>query len=391
MQNIYKFGGIRSYCTTPFKSKVHGLVSNANNNNNNKSTESLIINSRNLLFHGRQLLERGDLDQAEKMIVHSFRNFNKKIDIHSSLFAVPSHAVGLVSLKKGKYSKGEQFFKLSLDRSETDSSYVYRNSIETSNDLGLSLLRQGKTQESFEQLQKALNLALEYQMYSLVASIYTNLGEYYKDMCYYDKSKFYHGIAHSRLMTYSSPGLDMARCFLNRSQISRISGEMDQSKEFLLEGSGILIRYLKRMGYSSNLPKHMDWAKTLIEFGHYYYKMGNIDKAKKKLNSAKKLFEEMNIKSIPDSVINTLNLAIIEKNIQLAPATSAADQQKIETHIQNLLAEIQKPYKDLQLEKFNPKLNRFNNVFDNLKNQKCQKPIPLIENLHFQLSGMINF
>ncbi|EGC38235.1 hypothetical protein DICPUDRAFT_149128 [Dictyostelium purpureum] len=342
---VSSFINSRGTVLSSFNSSLNNSRNNNNNNSSNNNNNSIINNSRfystisptskpnyQVIFfkYSRKipvhhtkiefdkviaLADSGFLSNAESNVVRVLRNLQKEVDISSSFYGYPLYAAGLVSLKKGKYVAGEKFFRNSLSKySDYDRSYVYR--IETTNDLGLNLLRQGNSQEAERYLLGSYNLAIKYEV-KLLPHIFTNIGEYYKELCLYDDANFYHGNANSHLILLASQnansGIDLARCYLNRAQIFRLLNKIDEAENFLNMGSEILIQFFKER-YNSPIPKHMDWSKLLLEVGHLYYAKGEYKKAKKKFISARNHFNLMKNSSVPDAIFNTLNLAIMEYN-----------------------------------------------------------------------------
>ncbi|KAN0030475.1 hypothetical protein ACTA71_009114 [Dictyostelium dimigraforme] len=325
--------------------------------------------TRHSIFRARESLDKGLLKKAEDFAVSSVRDFMKKIDLSSSLYAYPTYALGLISLKKGYYSTSEGLLKDSLSRSEAIddiSKFVKKNMIESTNDLGLALLRQGRPEESALNFFKAEKMVKEnIDLYFLLPAIYSNIGEYYRELCYYDKSIEFHARAHNYLLAYPREQLNLARCLLNRGQLYRLSNQIEASKEFLDAGGKKLINYLNSID-SKSTPNHMDWSRFLVEYGHYYFSIGNIEKARQKFISAKDHFISMNNSDTPDAIINLINLAVIEKNFpKLSPTQS-------DTYISDILASIQAPLLKLKAQKFNTRSLRIDSAIQNLVNSPIQ-------------------
>ncbi|KAN0016330.1 hypothetical protein ACTFIU_006297 [Dictyostelium citrinum] len=325
--------------------------------------------TRHSIFRARESLDRGLLKKAEDFAVSSVRNFMKKIDLSSSLYAYPTYALGLISLKKGYYSTSEGLLKDSLSRSEAIddiNKIVKKNMIESTNDLGLALLRQGRPEESALNFFKAEKMVKEnFDFYFLLPAIYSNIGEYYRELCYYDKSIEFHARAHNFLLAYPNEQLNLARCLLNRGQLYRLSNQIEASKEFLDAGGKKLINYLNSID-SRSTPNHMDWSRFLVEYGHFYFSIGNIEKARQKFISAKDHFISMNNSDTPDAIINMINLAVIERNFPTLPSAQS------EIYISDILASIQAPLLKLKSQKFNTRSSRIDSAIQNLVNNPAQ-------------------
>ncbi|KAK5583841.1 hypothetical protein RB653_005443 [Dictyostelium firmibasis] len=323
--------------------------------------------TRHSIFRATESLDRGLFKKAEDFAVSSIKDLMKKIDLSSSLYAYPTYALGLISLKKGYYSISESFLKDSLSRSEAIDGIDrnVKNIAESTNDLGLSLLRQGRFEESALYFFKAEKIAKDYNLDFLLPSIFSNIGEYYRELCYYDKSSNYHAKAHNYLLAFPKEQLNLARCCLNRGQVYRLSNQIEESGDFLNAGAKILTNYLNSID-SNPTPNHMDWTRFVIEFGHLYFSMGEIEKARQKFIIAKNHFISMNNSNIPDAIINMLNLAVLERNFPtLTPAQS-------NSYISDILASIQTPLQKLKGLKFNTRSPRIDSVIQNL----VSNPIP---------------
>ncbi|KYQ92959.1 hypothetical protein DLAC_05559 [Tieghemostelium lacteum] len=403
----------RYYCTNNKNnnttiSKLNNIPSSPLNSilkyTKSKPTKNIIINGHNQIYKSKELIERGYYNKAEKSILYGFRYMQSRVNPLSSIFTIPNHAVGLVSYKMGKFSIGEQFLKYSLDRKDDDtekSIFFTRHQIGATNDLGLTFLRQGRSQEAEETLFKALDMANKYELFDLLPTIYSNLGEFYKEMCYYDKAAEYHGLAHSQANynkdLINGADIDISRIYLNRAQILRISGSLEECKVFYEQGVKHMLQYFDKMGYSKNrVPKHNDWAKSLIEFGHIYYQEGQYEKALLKFQNAKTIFEEMGNANTLDALFNQLNIALILKHFNPTQLDSNVQLD----NIQQILQRIEKPYQELKREKYMSRFNRIDTVIQSLKEQKffnslgeniaakknSEKNIKLIEPQHFQLT-----
>ncbi|KAM9968122.1 hypothetical protein ACTFIW_002556 [Dictyostelium discoideum] len=331
--------------------------------------------TRHSIFRARESLDRGLLKKAEGFAVSSVRDFMKKIDLSSSLYAYPTYALGLVSLKKGYYSTSEDLLRDSLSRSEAIdviSKNVRKNMIESTNDLGLALLRQGDYGKSFSKFSKAEEMVKEEMLkdnntdfYFLLPAIYSNIGEYYREFNCYDTSIEFHARAHNYLLAYPEEQLNLARCLLNRGQLYRISNQIEVGKEFLDAGQKKLINYLNSID-SRSTPNHMDWSKFLMEYGHYYFSIGNIEKARKKFTSAKNHFISMDNSETPDAIINMINLAIIEKNFPTLPSAQS------DTYISEILSSIQSPLHKLKNQRFNLDSYEIDSAIQSLVNDPIQ-------------------
>ncbi|KAM9992865.1 hypothetical protein ACTFIY_010313 [Dictyostelium cf. discoideum] len=330
--------------------------------------------TRHSIFRARESLDRGLLKKAEDFAVSSVRDFMKKIDLSSSLYAYPTYALGLISLKKGYYSTSENLLRDSLSRSEAIDGInksVKKNMIESTNDLGLALLRQGEYGKSFSNFSKAEEmvkeeiLKKEIDLYFLLPAIYSNIGEYYREFHCYDTSIEFHARAHNCLLAYPLEQLNLVRCLLNRGQLYRISNQIEVSKEFLDAGHKKLVRYLNSID-SKSTPNHMDWSKFLMEYGHYYFSIGNIEKARKKFISAKDHFISMDNSETPDAIINMINLAIIEKKFPTLPSAQS------DTYISEILASIQSPLLKLKTQRFNLDSHEIDSAIQSLVNDPIQ-------------------
>eukprot|EP01132_Coremiostelium_polycephalum_P004343 gene4343-5435_t len=333
------------------------------NNNANKSAIFLnsIAGARNSIIRGKELYERGRLGDAEKLIVSGFKTLIQNIDYESSHFIYPTQSLGMVSMKMGKYQSGEKFFKIAQDkiqRAMQENNFYIKNESEVYNNQGLLALRKGNTTVALQFLTKALETAEKHSL-PTVPSIYSNFGEYYKLQLKYEQSLNYFSLAHlSYIHIYGSSTLanqdtiDKARCLLNRAQILRILERYDEGKEFLIEGFKVLSTIFRYEGKGA-CPKSSDWAKALIEFGHFYAISGEYEKAKQKFINAKEIYESLETPFAPDYIINNLNLAILERYLlsmstTISPTTLIPSESKTKEYIVGLLKPISKPLEEMK-------------------------------------------
>ncbi|GAM21928.1 hypothetical protein SAMD00019534_051030 [Acytostelium subglobosum LB1] len=368
---------------TEHLSKLHQDLSK-----NEPNFRQTMTNSMYSVFQGREYLERGAYEQGEKLIIDGFKTLNTNVDFSSSLFAVPTHAMGLASVRKGDFKNGSTLFNLAIDRCKDVDSIVYKNFIlpEALNDLGLCLVRQKKPVDAYEAFQRAETLANDNDLNQL-SSIFTNIGEFYKDGKNFSQSNLYHGKAHYKLIDKGKVNIDLVRCLLNRAQVLRLDGNISEGRTLLAEAITTLrsLEAGKDKQLKNKRPRHIDWAKILIECGHFYYDEKAYGQAKMILKNAKDLLDLLEIPHSPDAVINTINLAILEKKYPTTNAAASAEQIKV------WLKSIEHFYSSLKEQRFFSG-SGVTNLVKNLQDTKLDadsqevKNMVLISPLHSPLS-----
>ncbi|EFA85831.1 hypothetical protein PPL_01062 [Heterostelium album PN500] len=350
--------------------------------------KQVMLSSLHSVYQGREHLERGNFAQGEKLILNGFKTLNNDVDFSSSLFAVPTHALGLASIRKGDFKSGTTLFNLAIDRCKNVENIVYKNYIlpEALNDLGLSLVRQKKSEDAYEALQNAEKLTSNEDITQLSSSILTNFGEYYKNRKEYAQASFYHGKAHYQLINKREDNnIDLVRCLANRAQVLRLDGDIKSGRLLLSEAISALRKLENKAEKYGKKPRHLDWAKILVECGHFHYAENAYDKARNTLKNAKDIFDVMEISNSPDAVINALNLAIIEKKFPI----EASSEEFVKTQVQA----VEPHYQKLTEQSFFVGTGT-SNLIKNLLDKKLTSKSPevinmgLISPLHFPLSRL---
>ncbi|EGG22660.1 hypothetical protein DFA_04790 [Cavenderia fasciculata] len=286
-------------------------------------------NSLDTIINGKELLDRGNFPEGEKLIVQGFKSMKKNIHFSSSLFAFPTHAMGLASLKSGHYSNSEKLLRLSIDRCD-NIMYQHHMLPKALNDLGLTLVRQRRSEEAMTQFETANKLALQspiLEQSNISASILTNQAELYKSRCMYNDAKLFHGMAHYQLVQSGrgNDNIDMFRCQMNRAQIFRLSNQIQEGKSFLSEAYATLKSVegnddkYQPLALRRSLPspvkekRLLDWAKFLVECGHFHFDEQNFKLAKKSWTDAREIFQQLKTPLTPDAMINSINMSILER------------------------------------------------------------------------------
>ncbi|MBX2841300.1 MAG: CHAT domain-containing protein, partial [Flammeovirgaceae bacterium] len=180
--------------------------------------------------------------------------------------------IGIVYHSIGEYPIAEEYFKKSISVAEQAGIQDPMAFIRSYANMGVSLFRMNKMDESLEVLDKALEFGNIIQNPYILAAIYSTRGNIYTETKQYDKSLEAHGLALKMLnmMFNNQPHPSLNQPYFNLGKAHLEKGEYDEAESYYRKALNIDTTFYGQF--------HAYPAQTYDGLGQVYIKKGEFEK-----------------------------------------------------------------------------------------------------------------
>ncbi|WP_020526491.1 CHAT domain-containing protein [Flexithrix dorotheae] len=230
--------------------------------------------------------------------------------------------IGIVYHTIGEYPIAEEYFRKGIAVAEQAGIQDPMAFIRSYANMGVSLFRMNKMEESLEVLDKALELGNIVQNPYILAAIYSSRGNVYTETKQYEKSLEAHGLALEMLnrMFNNQPHPSLNQPYFNLGKAHLEKGDYDEAEEYYKKALNIDTTFYGKF--------HAYPAQTYDGLGQVYIKKGEFEKGMEYFQIS---MQTIHPKFKPADVFENppINEEILEKGILLETLTSKGDALKL--------------------------------------------------------------